>query len=134
MKYTITQKFSFCYGHRLIGHPGKCRHVHGHTATVEVQFHFEALQDNGMAMDFFEIKAQLGAWINSELDHKLLLYEKDPLCKVFEKEGEQFRKLSYHPTAENLAQAVYDAAKKMNLPVIQAALWESDKSAATVIV
>lgn len=130
--YTITQKFSFCYGHRLMGHPGKCRHVHGHTATAEVLLQFSALQDNGMAMDFFEIKSRLGVWIDAELDHRLLLHERDPLCAVLEAEGELFHKVPFHPTAENIAQAIYDAAKKMGLPVRSVTLWESDKSAATV--
>lgn len=130
--YTITQKFSFCYGHRLMGHSGKCRHVHGHTATAEVLLQFNALQDNGMAMDFFEIKSRLGVWIDTELDHKLLLHEKDPLCAVLEKEGELFHKVPFHPTAENIAQAIFDAAQKLGLPASNVTLWESDKSAATV--
>lgn len=128
--YTITQKFTFCYGHRLMGHPGKCRHVHGHTSVAEVLFRFEVLQDSGMAMDFLEIKSLLGAWIDAELDHKLLLFNDDPLCRVLEKEGEPFRKLPFHPTAENIARVIFDAAIQMNLPVSQVTIWESDRSAA----
>lgn len=129
--YTITQKFSFCYGHRLLGHPGKCKRLHGHTATAEVLFQFEGLQPSGMAMDFFEIKASLGTWIDSELDHQLLLHEKDPICDALEKEGEVFHKVSFHPTAENIAKAIFEAAHRMKLPVSAVTLWESDKSAAT---
>lgn len=129
--YTITQKFSFCYGHRLLGHPGKCKRLHGHTATAEVQFYFAELQPSGMAMDFFEIKSKLGLWIDTELDHQLLLHEKDPVCEALDKEGEVYQKVPFHPTAENIAQAIYDAAKKMDLPVSAVTLWESDKSAAT---
>lgn len=129
--YTITQKFSFCYGHRLLGHPGKCKRLHGHTATAEVQFYFEGLQPSGMAMDFFEIKSKLGLWIDTELDHQLLLHEKDPVCEALDHEGEVYQKVPFHPTAENIAQAIYDAAKKLELPVSAVTLWESDKSAAT---
>jgi 6-pyruvoyltetrahydropterin/6-carboxytetrahydropterin synthase len=129
--FTITQKFSFCYGHRLLGHSGKCRRLHGHTAVAEVLLRFSALQDTGMAMDFFEIKAGLGAWIDAELDHQLLLHESDPICGVLEKEGEVFRKMPFHPTAENIAKAIFEAARRMELPVSAVTLWESDKSAAT---
>lgn len=129
--FTITQKFSFCYGHRLLGHSGKCRRLHGHTAIAEVLLHFNKLQVSGMAMDFFEIKAGLGAWIDTELDHQLLLHEKDPICDALEEEGEVFRKVPFHPTAENIAKAIFEAAKNLKLPVSAVTLWESDKSAAT---
>lgn len=114
-----------------MGHAGKCRRVHGHTATAEVILEFEALQPNGMAVDFLEIKSQLGIWIDSEFDHKLLLHETDPLCSVLETSGETFRKTPFHPTAESIAQAIFDAAHHMGFPVSAVTLWESDKSAAT---
>ncbi len=129
--FTLIQKFSFCYGHRLLGHPGKCKHLHGHTATAEVVLQFDTLQDTGMAMDFFEIKAGLGAWIDSELDHQLLLYDKDPICNALEKGGEVIRKIPFHPTAENIAKVIFEAAHRMKFPVSQVTVWESDKSAAT---
>lgn len=131
--YTITQKFSFCYGHRLLGHAGKCKRLHGHTAVAEVQLQFSKLQDSGMAMDFFEIKAGLGTWIDTELDHQLLLHEHDPICAALSKEGEVFRTVPFHPTAENIAKAIFDAARTLKLPVSAVTLWESDKSAATYL-
>lgn len=129
--YTLTQKFTFCFGHRLLGHPGKCRRAHGHTATAEIVLHFDALQDNGMTLDFFEIKSRLGKWIDAELDHQMLLFEGDPLCAALEKQGEPFRKVPFHPTAENIAKAIFDAAYHMALPVHSVTLWESETSAAT---
>lgn len=129
--YTITQKFSFCYGHRLLGHPGKCRNLHGHTALAEVVLEYSALQDNGMAVDFFEIKAKLGAWIDRELDHQMLLAEQDPLCSVLSTAKERHHTLPCHPTAENIAQLIFNAARELQLPVVSVTLWESDRSAAT---
>lgn len=129
--YTLTQKWSFCFGHRLLKHAGKCRNLHGHTATVEIELQFDALQESGMAMDFLEIKSRLGSWIDSELDHQLLLYEGDPLCASLTQSGESFRPVPFHPTAEGIAQAIFDAARTMDLPVRKVTLWESDKSAAT---
>lgn len=129
--YTLTQRFTFCYGHRLLGHPGKCRRLHGHTATAEIVLQFDRLQDNGMALDFFEIKSRMGKWIDAELDHQMLLFDGDPLCAILEKQGEGFRRLSFHPTAENIAKAIFDAAQHMALPVHGITLWESETSAAT---
>ena len=36
MKVIITKCFSFCYGHNLPGHKGKCKNFHGHNAQLEV--------------------------------------------------------------------------------------------------
>lgn len=129
--HTLTQKFSFCFGHRLMRHAGKCRNLHGHSATAEITLVFSALQDTGMTIDFFEIKSRLGAWIDAELDHKLLLFEDDPLCATLTQNGEVFRKVPFHPTAENISRAIFDAARTMELPVKSVTLWESEKSAAT---
>jgi hypothetical protein len=30
--FTVTQELRFCYGHRLLEHPGKCGRLHGHNA------------------------------------------------------------------------------------------------------
>ncbi|MES9926921.1 MAG: 6-carboxytetrahydropterin synthase, partial [Candidatus Thiodiazotropha sp. 6PDIVS] len=34
--YTVTKEIHFCYGHRLLNHKGKCRHLHGHNATAVI--------------------------------------------------------------------------------------------------
>ena len=34
--FQVTREIDFCYGHRLVGHGGACRHLHGHNARVEV--------------------------------------------------------------------------------------------------
>ena len=34
--YRISKQISFCYGHRLLEHAGKCRHLHGHNARAVI--------------------------------------------------------------------------------------------------
>lgn len=129
--YTLTQKFQFCYGHRLQLHSGKCRNLHGHSATAEVALCYDKLQPSGMAIDFFEIKSKIGEWIDRELDHQMLLFGEDPICAELDRCKEPYRKLVAHPTAENIAHLIFNAAEEMGLPVISVTLWESEKSAAT---
>lgn len=129
--YIIHQRFQFCYGHRLLHHAGKCKRLHGHSATAEIQLDYSELQKSGMAIDFFEVKSTLGTWIDAELDHRMLLAAEDPLCAELDRLGEPYRKLDMHPTAENIARLIYDKAHALNLPVTAVTVWESDKSAAT---
>ncbi|PIR20707.1 MAG: 6-pyruvoyl tetrahydrobiopterin synthase [Deltaproteobacteria bacterium CG11_big_fil_rev_8_21_14_0_20_47_16] len=129
--YQLTQKFQFCYGHRLQHHPGKCRNLHGHTATAEIELHYDTLQSSGMAIDFFEIKSKIGEWIDRELDHQMLLFNKDPICIELDRAKEPHHPLPCHPTAENIARLIFEAAHAMKLPIASVTLWESDRSAAT---
>ena len=34
--FSVTREITFCYGHRLMGHGGKCRHLHGHTGRAVI--------------------------------------------------------------------------------------------------
>lgn len=34
--YRVIREFRFCYGHRLMGHAGKCRHLHGHNGKAVI--------------------------------------------------------------------------------------------------
>ena len=48
----------FCYGHRIPGHSGKCKNLHGHNARVEIVCE-GPLDELGMVVDFAEIKSRL---------------------------------------------------------------------------
>ncbi len=43
--YRVTKCISFCYGHRLPGYPGKCRHLHGHNARAMMTLEEEVLDE-----------------------------------------------------------------------------------------
>jgi 6-pyruvoyltetrahydropterin/6-carboxytetrahydropterin synthase len=61
-------KFSAC--HFIAGHE-KCGRLHGHTYVVSVRIHGE-VGDNGMVMDFVQIKRGLRG-IVEDLDHRVLI-------------------------------------------------------------
>ena len=71
--YSVTKKVEFCYGHRLLDYDGVCRHLHGHNAVVEIEVQAETLDRREMVVDFGDIKKTVKAWIDRELDHRMIL-------------------------------------------------------------
>ena len=126
--YTVTKQVFFCYGHRLMNYDGKCRHPHGHNGKLEVTIEKDSLDRLGMVMDFEDIKATVQKWVDGELDHKMLLNAKDPLAQVLRDLGEPVVTMDGNPTAENIAQLVFDTARGMKLPVASVRLWETVNS------
>jgi 6-pyruvoyltetrahydropterin/6-carboxytetrahydropterin synthase len=80
---TVTRRFEFDAAHRLIGHQGKCRWLHGHHYVAEVQVATEQLNDLGMAIDFGDLKTLIGGWINDHWDHNIILNTSDPLAQIY---------------------------------------------------
>ena len=126
--YTVTRLIHFCYGHRLLDYNGKCRHPHGHNGRIEITVRREKLDSLGMVMDFEEIKSTVQKWVDTELDHKMLLNTRDPLVKILQDLGEPVVLMDDNPTAENIARLIYNQAKKQKLPVISVKLWETANS------
>lgn len=129
--FQVTKQIHFCYGHRLLNYAGKCKNFHGHNGLVEVQISAPRLDNQGMVRDFGEVKAILQGWIDENLDHRMLLNEKDPLRPALEKAGEPLYLLKTNPTAENIAQLIHQIAKSKGLPVTSVTLWETASSFAT---
>lgn len=123
--FRVTRRVHFCYGHRLLGHAGKCRHLHGHNAVAEVAFRRSGLDRLGMVLDFGAIKEALQGWVDSEFDHKMLLNSRDPMAKALKGLGEPVTTFRGNPTAENIAKRIFDFAKSRRLPVDGVRVWES---------
>lgn len=126
--YSVTRLIHFCYGHRLLDYSGKCRHPHGHNGKIEIAIENSRLDELGMVMDFEDIKLKVQKWVDSELDHKMLLNERDPLVKVLKDMGEPVVVMDGNPTAESIARFIYDYAKGQKLPVKSVRLWETVNS------
>ena len=128
--YGVTRVVHFCYGHRLLGHRGKCRHLHGHNGVLEVTLRRKRLDRLGMVADFERIKSGLEKWVKNNLDHKMLLNSRDPLANILRGFGEPVILMKGNPTAENIAQLVCGRAKAFKLPVLRVRLWETRDSCA----
>ena len=129
--YQVTKIIRFCYGHRLLNYEGKCRHLHGHNGTVEIELTSERLDRRGMVRDFDEIKQTIQRWIDTTLDHTMLLRKDDPVVRLLRTDKERFFLMDTNPTAEAIAKLIFDHAKRARFPVTAVRLWETDHSFAT---
>ena len=123
--FRLTQEITFCFGHRLLGHPGKCRHLHGHNGRAVVTLASERLDELGMVVDLSTVKAVLKSWIDRELDHRMILHRDDPAVGVLRELGEPVVVVDFVPTVENLAKHIYEFAVGEGLPVVEVELWET---------
>ena len=129
--HRVTKTVDFCYGHRLLDYDGKCRHLHGHNGLLEVDVEAEELDELGMVVDFAEVKDVVKEWIDSNLDHKLILASRDPLVSILKRAGEPLYLMEENPTAENIARHVFIVAREKGLQVTEVRLWETPSSYAS---
>lgn len=129
--YRVTQEIEFCYGHRLLDYEGKCRHLHGHNGKAVVVLEGQDLDNRGMLIDFTDIKKKLRCWIEENLDHRMILCDKDPVLDMLKEAGEPLFVIEDNPTAETIARIIFEQARDQGLPVVEVRLWETSKSCAT---
>lgn len=130
--HTISKTFLFCYGHRLLNDRGKCRHLHGHSARATFVLSGE-LDERGMVVHFDRLKETIGKWIGENLDHMLILSEKDPVIKHLSAAKEKFLSVPFNPTAENIARMLLEKALEFSLPVTCVEVWESETAKASYL-
>ena len=117
---TVTRYHDISCGHRVVGHEGKCRFLHGHNYRVHFECTAPDVDALGRVIDFGVIKSALCMWVENFWDHKMLLWEDDPLrvmllslnaeSYVYDKSREamkqaqeSIRSVPFNPTAENMA-------------------------------
>lgn len=111
----ITRRLEFDAGHRIPNHLSQCRHVHGHRYALEVTLSgdiiaCEGVPEEGMVMDFSDVKAIAFEQVVGRWDHAFLVYAKDrPMVDFLATiTGHRTVILACVPTAENLARTAFD--------------------------
>ncbi|MEN3007650.1 6-carboxytetrahydropterin synthase QueD [Pseudothermotoga sp.] len=87
--FFLSREFTFDAAHRLESYRGKCENLHGHTYRVRVTV-FGDVDEEGMVIDFVELKKIVNEKVLSLLDHKYL------------------NQIIPQPTAENIAKWIWD--------------------------
>lgn len=128
--FNVIREIHFSYGHRIVGHGGKCVHLHGHNGRASIEVSSQRLDHLNMVIDFAEIRRTIGEWIKSEIDHRVILWDQDPLVDVLKQAGEPVVVMPENPTAEALARWIFREARQLRLPVSQVTLWETQDSCA----
>ena len=126
----LFRSLEFCYGHRLVGYDGPCQHLHGHNAIVEIELRAASLDAQDMVRDFSEVRRVMRAWIDAHLDHRMILRQDDPVVPFLLSQGEPVFLLDTNPTAERLAQLIFERVAAEGWPVVRVSLWETPSSRA----
>lgn len=95
----------FSAGHRVAGHENQCAHLHGHNYRVHFKIApIENLDSIGRVLDFSVIKTKLAMWLEDNWDHKMLIWEFDPILHDLKKiVPNDIVIVPFNPTAENMA-------------------------------
>lgn len=102
MRTTARRYHDFSYGHRVVGHEGKCVHLHGHNGRA----HFTCrgpLDNVGRVIDFSAIKSTLCEWLEDNWDHRFLVFANDPWATALVVLDPSVCVVPFNPTAENMA-------------------------------
>lgn len=110
----ITRRLEFDAGHRIASHRSQCRHLHGHRYALEVTLSGEVIAaegapEQGMVMDFSEVKRIAQEKVVDLWDHAFLVYAGDRHVVEFLQSLPDHKTvvLDVPPTAENLALAAF---------------------------
>jgi 6-pyruvoyltetrahydropterin/6-carboxytetrahydropterin synthase len=119
--FEVSVEKTFSSAHSLRNYRGKCENVHGHNYRVQLTVQGERLADNGLLVDFVEVKRLINIVIEY-LDHRFI-NDLPPFTEI-------------NPSAENLAKYFHDEVSKglhVDVPVrvSEVKIWETDTSMAT---
>ena len=78
MTQMIAVKHNVEMAHRLSQTPGKCENIHGHSWNVTLKL-LGDVDETGKVVEFGEVKKQFRGYLDSEFDHRLLLWDSDPI-------------------------------------------------------
>jgi len=106
----ITTRLEFDAGHRIPSHKSQCRNLHGHRYVIEITLSGDIIQregasEQGMVMDFSDVKAIARQAVAEPWDHAFLVYKSDTAVLDFLNSlpGHKTVIMDTVPTAENMA-------------------------------
>ena len=102
-------------GHRVLNHRSVCKGLHGHRYRAEICFAGnlvaeEGASEEGMVVDFADIKKLAITEVQDKLDHGFMVWDKDPELLDFfhSSQGHKPVVVPFTPTAENVAKFIFD--------------------------
>jgi 6-pyruvoyltetrahydropterin/6-carboxytetrahydropterin synthase len=111
----ITRRLEFDAGHRIPNHNSQCKHLHGHRYAIEITLSGDVIttegqSEQGMVMDFSDVKRIAKEKVVDAWDHAFLVYRGDrAVCDFLASmPGHKTIVLDVVPTAEHLAQTAFN--------------------------
>lgn len=141
----ITKEIEFDAGHRVPSHGSKCKNPHGHRYRIRVECVGPIIEDagspdDGMLVDFGDLKGLLTGLVHDPLDHAFIVHKDDQMMRAALHVGSPDWKVyvfPYIPTAENLARWIWEQLEAVvamrfreNLRLSEVAVWETPTSVA----
>ena len=129
-------------GHRVLNHRSVCKGLHGHRYKAEICVEGELVlesgaSEEGMVIDFADIKKTAQKLIQEKLDHAFMVWDKDAeMLEFFNKsDGHKPVIVPFTPTAENVAEYIFYKLKdkfsdvfNTGLHLHSIKLWETPSS------
>ena len=129
-------------GHRVMNHRSICKGLHGHRYKAEISIQgsvvdIEGVSEEGMVVDFSDIKEMALSFIHSQLDHAFMVWDKDQEMIDFfnSSKGHKPVIVPFTPTAENVAKYIFDILSpkiidtyKNDLHLSSVKVWETPTS------
>ncbi|MCX7883760.1 MAG: 6-carboxytetrahydropterin synthase QueD [Caloramator sp.] len=145
MKLTVTKEFTFDCAHMLSYHGGLCSNLHGHTYRLEVTASKDEItnegSDEGMIIDFGDLKRIVKDSVIDKFDHSFLFWESGSdaereIAETIKKYGMRIVNLKDRPTAENIAiyiiNTLNENLKDSSINIVKVRLYETPTSYAEV--
>lgn len=143
----VIKEIQWDMGHRVTNHYSQCRNLHGHRYKAEICIdgdlvNIEGASDEGMIIDFGDIKKIAMEYVHDVLDHGFMVWNKDKVLMKFFKENSNQKHIivPFVSTAENIAAWIFsqldDRIKdkyKTSLRLYSVTLWETPTSFAVCI-
>lgn len=117
--YSVSLTLHWDAAHRLHPYEGLCANLHGHRFLANITYASDALNEEGMVIDFKEIKRSIGQWIDTHWDHAFIYNRDDPLGSeiahllVTRRSGSRVFAIDGNPSAENLARTLFARAQEL---------------------
>lgn len=110
----ISKQIEWDMGHRITNHKSKCRNVHGHRYKAQICIEGNIVNtknapDEGMVLDFSDLKKLATKFIHNVLDHGFMVWDKDKmLIEFFKKNSDQkYIAVPFVPTAEKISEWIF---------------------------
>ena len=142
VKMKIGKVIQWDMGHRVLNHRSVCKGLHGHRYKAEICVKGDLIKEKGvseegMVIDFADIKKVALKFIQEELDHAFMVWDKDDELLEFFKNSDGHKPVivPFTPTAENVAAYIFKELKDKFTDVFQTGLrlqsvklWETPTS------
>lgn len=140
----VSKQIEWDMGHRVMNHKSKCKNLHGHRYKMEICLEgslvdISGSSDEGMVIDFSDIKTIATKYVHDVLDHGFMVWEKDKLIVSFFRKNEDQKHIfvPFTPTAENIAKWAFEKLDEQykdiygtGLRLLEIRVWETPTSLA----